>query len=306
VLMNLFFLCFNLRVFYFFCFTENYTNFSNVPQFGTREVLIIYGSLTSCDPGNIQSTISKLKRNNIMCSIIGLAAEVYICKEICSQTSGQYSVVRNDKHFISLLNHHLQPPPLALEQTVPTPSFIHMGFPVKILQDSVFLENEEKSEEEEETKKGQKKRKNQKSDKPEKSEKLTKKFRETICACHKTPSSSGYFCPRCKSKQCDIPTNCVVCGLTLVSSSDLAQSYHFLFPLSIFARSDTEHVQKSPRESDSETEESDKIITCFGCNSKLVGDSIKTKCPSCKYYFCEICDNFIHEMLNTCPGCENN
>jgi hypothetical protein len=42
------------------------------------------------------------------------------------------------------------------------------------------------------------------------------------------------YCPRCKARQCNLPTTCTVCGLTLVSSSDLSQSYHHLFPIPPF------------------------------------------------------------------------
>jgi transcription initiation factor TFIIH subunit 2 len=47
-------------------------------------------------------------------------------------------------------------------------------------------------------------------------------------------SSSGYFCPQCDSKYCEIPIECKACGLTLVCAPHLARSYHHLFPLSSF------------------------------------------------------------------------
>jgi transcription initiation factor TFIIH subunit 2 len=76
-------------------------------------------------------------------------------------------------------------------------------------------------------------------------------------------STGGYFCPKCKVKFCELPTECRVCGLTLVrlaaaasgggggiptvsppppdrrpcpqvSASHLARSYHHLFPVPLF------------------------------------------------------------------------
>ena len=38
--------------------------------------------------------------------------------------------------------------------------------------------------------------------------------------------SSGYFCPQCDSKYCEIPIECKACGLTLVCAPHLARSYH--------------------------------------------------------------------------------
>ena len=42
------------------------------------------------------------------------------------------------------------------------------------------------------------------------------------------------MCPRCSAVVCDIPADCPVCGLTLVSSPHLARSYHHLFPVQPF------------------------------------------------------------------------
>ncbi|KMS65361.1 hypothetical protein BVRB_036770, partial [Beta vulgaris subsp. vulgaris] len=53
----------------------------------------------------------------------------------------------------------------------------------------------------------------------------------TLCQCHNRFSYEGYLCPRCKSRCCELPTQCSVCNLTLVSSPHLARSYHHLFPL---------------------------------------------------------------------------
>lgn len=44
----------------------------------------------------------------------------------------------------------------------------------------------------------------------------------------------GFTCPRCKARVLDLPSTCHVCGLTLVSSSQLARSYHHLFPVKPF------------------------------------------------------------------------
>ena len=56
----------------------------------------------------------------------------------------------------------------------------------------------------------------------------------TLCACHNRLTLGGYICPRCNSKLCDIPTECDICTLTLVSSPLLARSYHHLFPVENF------------------------------------------------------------------------
>ncbi|PVU99746.1 hypothetical protein BB559_000438 [Furculomyces boomerangus] len=56
----------------------------------------------------------------------------------------------------------------------------------------------------------------------------------TFCVCHHKMTLSGYLCPRCKAKVCSLPTNCDVCGLSLIASPHLSRSYHFLFPTKAF------------------------------------------------------------------------
>jgi len=46
--------------------------------------------------------------------------------------------------------------------------------------------------------------------------------------------STGYLCPQCLSKYCELPVECRACGLTLVSAPHLARSYHYLFPVEPF------------------------------------------------------------------------
>ena len=52
-----------------------------------------------------------------------------------------------------------------------------------------------------------------------------------LCVCHSLLKSEGFVCPRCAAKVCDVPTDCDICGLMIVSSPHLARSYHHLFPV---------------------------------------------------------------------------
>jgi transcription initiation factor TFIIH subunit 2 len=52
-----------------------------------------------------------------------------------------------------------------------------------------------------------------------------------LCTCHGKLKSEGYLCPRCLAKICDIPTDCNICDLVIVSAPHLARSYHHLFPV---------------------------------------------------------------------------
>lgn len=227
------------------------TTLKNMPNHTSKEVLIILGSLTTCDPGDIHSTIQSLASYNIRCSVIGLSAEVRVCKTLATDTKGTYDVIIDDGHYKGILFEHLNPPP-AKKGT--QSSLIRMGFSQYVHED---------------------------------------KDRPGMCACHLGKatnfSHSGYFCPQCQAKYCDLPIGCHICGLTLVSAAHLARSFHHLFPVELFKeiRADTESRSK-----------------CFSCDKTLVADQNDTaQCTKCKNVFCLDCDIFIHESLHFCPGC---
>jgi transcription initiation factor TFIIH subunit 2 len=67
-----------------------------VPSYGHKEVLILYSALNTFDPGDIMETITKCKKSKIRCSVIGLAAEIFICKHLCEETGGSYTVALDE------------------------------------------------------------------------------------------------------------------------------------------------------------------------------------------------------------------
>ncbi len=84
------------------------------------------GSLTTCDPGDIHEIINECKKNKVRCSIIGLAAEVYICKKLSLETEGVYSVILDEIHLHDLLQKAAFPLP---NSDSGPQTLIRMGFP---------------------------------------------------------------------------------------------------------------------------------------------------------------------------------
>ena len=82
----------------------------NLPAHTSLEVLTLFGSLTTCDPGDINETIKTLKSTNVRVSIVGLAAEMRICRQICKETGGEYNVLLDDHHLKQLIMALVQPP----------------------------------------------------------------------------------------------------------------------------------------------------------------------------------------------------
>lgn len=229
-----------------------------IPSHASREIVVIMSSLTTCDPTDITETIDKLVKEGIRCSVVSLSAEIRIYRYLTEQTGGTFGAVLDDAHFRDQLLAHVDPPPAAQTQDN---SLIKMGFP--------YVQNDEGK------------------DPP-----------LAMCMCHidstDEPSkltAGGYNCPQCNSKYCELPVECVSCGLTLVSAPHLARSYHHLFPVSNF--------KETPFD-----KQSDK---CYACQKIFSGDNFGDKvifqCDLCKQYFCIDCDIFIHETLHTCVGC---
>lgn len=83
-----------------------------------------------------------------------------------------------------------------------------------------------------------------------------------ICSCHREAKvGGGYTCPRCKARVCELPTECRLCGLTLVSSPHLARSYHHLFPVTPF----DEVSSVLPNRMHLKVPQ-----TCYGCQQSLM------------------------------------
>ena len=171
------------------------------------------GSLTTCDPSDIDETIKACKKSNVRCSVICLAAEVRIYKHLTKETGGEFGVILDDCHFKDLLQTHLEPPP---SSTSAEASLIKMGFPCHSGQQS------DQSGSADQARSGL-----------------------GMCLCHQDLqdqgvdsgsrlSVSGFLCPQCNAKYCELPVECRICGLMLVSAPHLARSYHHLFPLPTF------------------------------------------------------------------------
>ena len=59
----------------------------NVPIHSTREILVVFGALVSADPGDIHKTLKNLVSDHVSVRMIGLAAQIAICREICRATN---------------------------------------------------------------------------------------------------------------------------------------------------------------------------------------------------------------------------
>lgn len=73
--------------------------------------MVVYGSLNSCDPGNIYEVVEQLKSAKIRVSVVGWNAEVFILKKLATETLGTYHIPLDKNNFRELLYDHSPPPP---------------------------------------------------------------------------------------------------------------------------------------------------------------------------------------------------
>ncbi|TFY73367.1 hypothetical protein EWM64_g10645, partial [Hericium alpestre] len=62
------------------------SSMSHLPTHSSPEIVIIFGSLTTVDPGNIDDTVENCIKDKIRISVVALAAEMKICRLLCDKT----------------------------------------------------------------------------------------------------------------------------------------------------------------------------------------------------------------------------
>jgi len=275
---------------------------------GSREILIVCGALSTCDPGHILTeTLPRLIAANIRVSTFALSAELHICRKIAEVTGGAMGVCLDKGHMRDWLLEQCVPPPAIRKELLDYGcEMVKMGFPTRT-----------------------------KSEIPT----LVHATRDT-----KLLARTAYTCPQCRAKIQELPADCVVCGLKLVLSPHLARSFHHLFPVAPFSElpcqqvqkrndSDLKHILKERKkqailppapaqvvlDSKLRLSSSEEDMSCFSC-LRLIGtqsqiisksgdykeegeETLRYRCPECKNVFCVNCDSYLHETLHNCPGC---
>ncbi|KAJ4401706.1 hypothetical protein N0V91_007747 [Didymella pomorum] len=277
----------------------------HTPNHGTREVIVVFGSLLSLDPTDIHQTIKACVRDRIRVSVIGMGARLKICQEIVTRTNAgdesEYTIA-TDQEMLKELLIATTTPPVIRSDTASTPqqpekgaALMMMGFPSRVVEDT-----------------------------------------PTICACHGNLTLGGYTCSRCSAKVCSLPVTCPSCQLTLLLSTHLARSYHHLFPLRNWATVSWQRAREknsrdcvgclttfptvpskqelAARALKKERQSTTGSMLNGHADREVVEDddengeqhaseSARYECRSCESHFCVDCDMFCHMVLHNCPGC---
>jgi transcription initiation factor TFIIH subunit 2 len=276
------------------------------PRHGSREIVILVGALSTCDPGYLLTeTLPRLKAAHVRVSTMALSAEMHICRKLAEETSGVNGVSLDKAHFRDwLLGQCVPPPTMRNDQRSDfSCDMVQMGFPSRTSAEVPTLVHASQD--------------------------------TTLLA------RTAFTCPQCQAKLSELPADCAVCGLKLVLSPHLARSFHHLFPVAPFSEKSLEgndnrqanlssavpSTASSARDFSSGGTVLDSSLSifpstnCFACLRAFgsVGDSsavsstkvkkdtvdetLRFECPECNQKFCADCDAYTHESLHNCPGC---
>jgi transcription initiation factor TFIIH subunit 2 len=89
---------------------------------------VLFGALSTVDPGDLFETYAALDRASISVSAISLSAQMHVLHKATQITQGLFDVAMNEDHFRELLFRYLRPPASNQGHT-PSPTVIGMGFP---------------------------------------------------------------------------------------------------------------------------------------------------------------------------------
>lgn len=235
----------------------------------TREVLILYGSMTTADYSPIDGYIKKLIDSKIVINVVGLGAKLYILDRLTTETGGEYYVPTSYDNMTTLMNLFVIPPSLDLKDRVLY--MIECGiaqpctdnccsFDIFALKANPKLINHSEKDIDEKD--------------------INFPF----------PFYGGYRCPKCKTRVRSLPCFCPTCALFLVHYPHLTRTIQNLSYMDVEAH----YV---------EVDKSD--LVCWGCNTVTPVDVHKPYqlCNKCNNVFCNDCYRFIIERIECCPGC---
>lgn len=266
-----------------------------LPKYGRREILMILGGMASLDPSHPASCIPLAAASRTCISTFHLAAELYICKRIASETGGSLLVPLSENHLVAALDSYALdgPTPLTSSPYSEDPlssqaRLLVMGFPPM---------------------------------------EPLEPFNDLDSLSDLDPPSTHFTCPRCchlLPSNAALPTNCPICRLMLVKFQQLARSYSHLFPqpslkLHILETETNCHGCLHSIPPTSETAPPiEKASSSFGTFAGLTSHATSSspnvtsstplqeqcyRCEECTSLFCGACKEGIVSHLHQCVGC---
>ncbi|KAG2499971.1 hypothetical protein HYH03_002256 [Edaphochlamys debaryana] len=246
----------------------------SLPPYGHREALFVFAALATCDPGNVLESAKAAKDAHIRVSIVGVAAEVHVCRRIAEDTGGSYGVALHEGHMEQLLLAHANPPPTAPGRA--RAELVRMGFPQRSTEEAssaVFVG-------------------------------LDSRLLPGSYTCPRCRSRVAELPSECHT--CGLT---LISSPHLARS----YHHLFPVPPYHEDSQDRAAEAEATLASQSAMRDEVATSTgayCFGCMREVSAPGatgqlhLTLRCGQCKQVFCFECDAYVHEQLHNCPGCE--
>jgi transcription initiation factor TFIIH subunit 2 len=223
--------------------------FGAAPRYSTREILVVFGSMSTCDPKPIDAllTLVTQRQTAAVVSAISFGARIQVLERIAETTGGLYRVPQTPEQFADLLATHIHPP--VWSDFVQRMALVPFGFAKAADDIKTFDVSGVK-----------------------------------IDTADATPVVLNSICPKCGTAIATVPCYCPCCGLLLMAPAHLTRSLHHLRPLDDFVQADINEAVVCL--GCNETVK-DGVVTCVSCGApfckacdQFLHDCLQN-CPGC-------------------------
>ncbi len=259
---------------------------ASVPAYSTREILMVYSSLSTHDStvrsptGSLTTTVpAALKEAKVKLHAITLESELHVLRTLTAQTGGTISTTLSKAHLQRLLATFTTPP--IKSRSSGGCRMVTHAFPTLETSDVPTLVSSSSGS---------------------------------------ALALTGYKCPRCLALCSTIPGPCNTCGVRMVSSLDLSRSFRSIQPLAPFDECVGSGTckgclkaftpittQKGGRTYENRTVKYNPSIKMSNDSGALTDVDDKQlmafRCTKCSAEYCYECDMYLHEEIGACPGC---
>ncbi|KAJ1443805.1 general transcription factor II H, polypeptide 2 [Ochromonadaceae sp. CCMP2298] len=259
----------------------------HIPNYGHRELLIVFSSLSTCDPGDIFKTIREAKALKVRVSVICLVAEVFICKQMAELTGGLFTVATDASHLQELLQ--------VQKQVSLVTDFIYMGFPKRTFDSQVAYGFE-----------GKRFKLSSSAYLCPRCGTRATDIPTSCCVCGLQLNSSSHIA-RSHHHLFPVPNFIEYdVKVVMVDPSHGQQAVCVDPAQAALILQVSEGTEGAEGEGEERGLEAETLLgsRCRGCLKGVCEEGkMIMRCPRCWHFFCVECDLFMHDSLHNCPGC---
>jgi transcription initiation factor TFIIH subunit 2 len=288
-----------------------------VPPFGTKDIVLLYGAISTRDTTDVEALLARAKRLNVRIHVIGLSGEVHAFHHVASATGGSFHVALSASHLSELLRDALdseRDEGVAQDQHLPME---RVGFPQQaIRQDGLLLPEHVVSQSGFDCPQCL----SRCGDLPSKcrvcglrllsASHLARSFHHVVPVQPFVAIPSAKESTSIRVTELSVEWRSMVTALRVAPTPGVAELLPAVASTVGATRVSDVEDQLATVGMQRQGQESTFILTyesradrCQGCTALLEATSPRYACRGCLWTFCGECDVDIHELLHVCPGC---